>query len=88
MSNINSSRINITVPTVTKDAVEALAKHRGISVSETIKTFVERELAIEAIINMGHQIIARDSQGNEKIIASADFRISSNGNGKKLLNGP
>jgi hypothetical protein len=82
----NSSRINVTVPQVTKEAVEALAEARGSSVSETIKSFIERELAIEAIVNMGAEVIARDPKGNEQIIASSNFRISSNG--KKLLNSP
>ena len=84
MAKKNSSRINITVPSVTREAVEALAEIRGSSISETIKVFIERELAIEAIVNMGSEVIARDIKGNEQIIASSEFWISSNG--RKLLN--
>jgi hypothetical protein len=83
MNRQNTDRISVTVPSKTKEALESLAAERGMSLSQTVKSLLERGLIEEAYVEMGGEIFGRDPSGEIRTFVSRPLNwIKKSVNGK------
>ena len=64
-----TSRVSVTIPDSTREAIDGLAHRQGTSVSETVKQLIETGLVVEAVVYSNGEVIARNN-GHEWRLAS------------------
>lgn len=63
-----AQRMGFTASPATKQALEMLARERGVSVAWVIKMLIGRGLALESIVAEGGKIIAQRADGSQEVL--------------------
>src|SRR5690348_16439889 len=70
MDSNSTSRISVTVPTITKDAMDQFAEEMGVTLGYAAQHFIKIGMTAEAIALEGGEVIANYPDGNTVPLAN------------------